>query len=47
MKITQKSLSELPEGVHQIETNFFIRVEAGTPILSLFTEKRGEEKRLP
>lgn len=46
MKITQKSLSELPEGVHQIEPNFFIRVRGGYANFIFVYRKEGRRKEI-
>lgn len=45
MKITQKNLTELPEGVHRIETNFYVRVR-GSQKSSFFFRKDGRRKEV-
>lgn len=46
MKITQKTLTELPEGIHLIEENFYIRVRGNKRYFFFAYRKDGRRKEI-
>lgn len=46
MKITQKNLSDLPDGVHLIEVNFYIRVRGNKRTFFFAYQKDGKRKEI-